>query len=464
MSQTDNYMDNLVSVYITNHNYGAYIRQSIESVLNQTFDNYELLIIDDGSTDHSREIIERYRSVDKVKIIFQKNKGLNITNNIAMRAAKGKYIMRLDADDYLDSNALLVMTNALESDDALGLVFPDYYLVDEKGNILSLETRHNFDEEVSLLDQPAHGACTMIRRQFLLELNGYKEDYSCQDGYELWIKFIQKYKVTNINTALFYYRQHGANLTGNEERILSTRAMIKDDYSREAGHAQKAIAILPIRGEDSQNHTTALETVGDRTLLEHKMDQLVHAEAVKLVVVTSPSPVIEEIVNKGDFPDKVMFLNRDAAMAQLNTNLHDTISYVIEEIPEIAYDYLMIMGIEYPFIGTATIQDAVNSMAIFQADSLISVRPETNLFFTHDGHGMKPILNMEKFSRLERESLFKNIGGITVVSKDFFRENKKVLGGQVGHIVISQKQALGIFSKFDLKLARLVHEEKLQAQ
>lgn len=457
-------MDILVSVYITNYNYGAYIRQSIESVLNQSFQNFELLIIDDGSTDDSREIIELYRSVDKIKIIFQKNKGLNITNNIAMRAAKGKYIMRLDADDYLDSNALLVMSNALESDADLGLVFPDYYLVDENGSILSLETRHNFDEEVGLLDQPAHGACTMIRRDFLMELNGYKEEYSCQDGYELWIKFIQKYKVNNVNTALFYYRQHGANLTGNEDKILSTRATIKDDFSREGGDDSKALAILPIRGENSQNHTTALEKIGNRTLLEHKIEQLLQSSSVQQVVVTSPSAVIEEIIENSQFAERVRFIRRDAALAQLNTNLHDTISFVIDLVSDVAYDYLMIVGIEYPFIGGPTIQDAINTMTIFNADSLISVRPETNLFFTHDGDGMKPILNMEKFSRLERESLFKNIGGITVVRKDFFEKNKKVLGGRVGHIVVSQKQAMGIFSKFELKLTRMIYEEELLTQ
>ena len=240
--------------------------------------------------------------------------------------------------------------------------------------------------------------------------------------------------------------------------------MIKDDFSKERGQEKAAIAILPIRGESSQNHTTALEKLGDRTLIEHKIDQLIGASSVQKIIITSPSPVIEQIVTEAGYPEKVLFLKREDALAQLNTNLHDTIDYVASKVQNVAYDYLMILGVEYPFIGTVTIQDAVNSIAIFNADSLISVRPETNLFFTHDGHGMKPILNMEKFSRLERESLFKNIGGISVVHKDFFADHKKVLGGQVGHIVVSQKQSMGVFSKFDLKLVRMVYEENLQLQ
>ncbi len=106
----------LVSVYITNYNYEKFIRTSIASVFQQTLQDFELLIIDDGSTDNSKAIIEEYRDHPKVTIIYQKNKGLNVTNNIAMRASRGKYIMRLDADDFLEPEALGVMYNVLESD------------------------------------------------------------------------------------------------------------------------------------------------------------------------------------------------------------------------------------------------------------------------------------------------------------------------------------------------------------
>ena len=90
----------LVTVYITNFNYGKFIKQAIESVLMQTEQSFELIIIDDGSTDNSKEIIEKYKDLKNIRIVYQKNKGLNVTNNIALRAARGKYIVRLDADDY----------------------------------------------------------------------------------------------------------------------------------------------------------------------------------------------------------------------------------------------------------------------------------------------------------------------------------------------------------------------------
>ncbi|MGB6153005.1 MAG: glycosyltransferase family A protein, partial [Pricia sp.] len=123
-------MNPLVTVYITNYNYGKFIRTAIESLLNQSFQDFELIIIDDGSTDNSKDIIEEYETIDRISVIYQKNKGLNITNNVALKVSKGKYIVRLDADDYLEPTALEDMANALESDETLGLIFPNYFIVD----------------------------------------------------------------------------------------------------------------------------------------------------------------------------------------------------------------------------------------------------------------------------------------------------------------------------------------------
>lgn len=135
---------NLITVYITNYNYDKYLEQAIKSVLNQKKVAFELLIIDDGSTDDSHKILEQYRSHPLITIIYQKNKGLNVTNNIALRLARGKYIMRLDADDYLEEDALYLLSKELDDDDKLGLIFPDYYIVDSGGERVERHHRHDF--------------------------------------------------------------------------------------------------------------------------------------------------------------------------------------------------------------------------------------------------------------------------------------------------------------------------------
>ena len=126
--------------------------KAIESVLNQTLDDYEIIFIDNGSTDSSRKKIEKYYNNKKIKIILQKNIGLNAANNVALKLARGRYIIRLDADDFFDKNELEILVSKLEKDDNLGMVFSDYYTVDQKGDLIEMYRRHDFNE-VELLDQ-----------------------------------------------------------------------------------------------------------------------------------------------------------------------------------------------------------------------------------------------------------------------------------------------------------------------
>ncbi|MCP4379167.1 MAG: glycosyltransferase family 2 protein, partial [bacterium] len=173
-----------VTVYIPTYNYARYLAQAIDSVLAQTLDDWELIVINDGSTDNTSDVLDAYRDNPRIRIIDQENKGLNVTNNIALRLARGKYITRLDGDDYMDENLLQVLSNALDARDDIGLVYPDYYHVDEGGEVIEIVRREKLDDETQLLDLPAHGACTMFRRDLLREVGGYIEDFTCQDGYE----------------------------------------------------------------------------------------------------------------------------------------------------------------------------------------------------------------------------------------------------------------------------------------
>lgn len=456
-----------ITVYITNYNYGKYIRKAIESVLHQSFQDFELLIIDDGSTDNSRKIIESYADYQKIKIVYQQNKGLNITNNIAMRLASGKYIMRLDADDYLAPTALEEMFNQLEQDQSLGLVFPNYYLVDANENTIAEVKRHDFDKEVTLLDQPAHGACTMIRLQYLRSIGGYDEQYSCQDGYELWIKFISRYKVANNATSLFYYRQHGQNLTTNENRILDTRRKINYNYiSKNKIKTPKTIGIIPIRNTKFYANQLAFVSVGETSLLEIKVDTLLMTSLLDQIVVTSEDEQIGAFIEKKyQGNDRVLFISRNRELARYNVSLAGTIELILKHpmINEHQPEAFMVLPIEYPFLKPVVIDDAINSLSIFQADSLISVRIERSTFYQHHGEGMVPILNQENFTRLEREALFKAVGGITLCTVSAFETHGKIVGGKVGHITIDQESAFGIFSDFDHKLAELLQAKKLQA-
>lgn len=456
----------LLTVYITNYNYGKYIRKAIESVFQQSFQDVELLIIDDGSTDNSKEIIEQYADRSNVRVIYQQNKGLNITNNIALQLANGRYIMRLDADDYLVADALEKMVNILEADPEIGLVFPDYYLVDKDEHILAEVKRHDFHKDVSLLDQPAHGACTMIRTDFLKAIGGYDEAYSCQDGYELWIKFIAKYRVANISESLFFYRQHGENLTTNEERILDTRRTIKRDFiSKNALELPTAVAVIPVRNSLLNGQSLAFTELGGKTLLDLKIEAALSSPLITKVLLTSEDLQIAKYVRKQyREEDRVLFVDRPQELARHNVSLDGTVKHVLQipEVQQLSVEAFLILPIEFPFIRTEHIEDAINTLVIFQADSVISVRIERSTFYQHHGGGMVPILKQEQFTRLEREALYKHVGGITLAYVSTLERENKILTGKVGHVVVDQAASLGISSVYELEVARFWQSRQQQ--
>lgn len=453
----------LITIYITNFNYEKFIKIAIDSVLSQSMQDYELFIIDDGSTDNSKSIIENYRDKEKVSIIYQQNKGLNITNNVAMRSANGKYLMRLDADDFLEKEALEKMSQALEKDEELGLVFPDYYYVDAQGSRTGIEQRHNFEKEVSLYDQPAHGACTMIRLEFLKELGGYNESFTCQDGYDLWIKFITHHKVSNINIPLFSYRRHGQNLTTNEDKILKTRKQIKSVFVDEHFKSPSTLAIIPVRNTYIGDDNLPLFEIEGKSLLERRVEACLKSKKLNQLAISSADEnILSFATEKFSQKENVSIIKRPKAYAEKNQSLNDTIeqSLNFEEENGREYEAIMTMAIEFPFLEAETIDEAIDTLTLFKSDAVLSVRPDNRLYYQHTGKSLKPILEQEKFTKLEREALYKGVGGIVLSTIKNFHEHGKMTGGRISHVVVDQKTAFGIFSKFDFELFQALCKNK----
>jgi glycosyltransferase involved in cell wall biosynthesis len=444
---------------MTNHNYGKYIAKSIDSVLNQTFSDYELIIIDDGSTDNSKEVIGKYENTSKVTTIYQENKGLNVTNNIAIKLSKGKYIMRLDADDYLDENALMIMSNGLNNSKC-GLIFSDYYLVDEFGSVISLVRRHDFKNDVTLYDQPAHGACTMIRKEFLLEADCYSEEFQCQDGFELWLKFIKKFEVSNINLPLFYYRQHSQNLTKKQDRVLSTRhRIIKKHVSHKDVSKKNHICIMPVRGMDLLE-PIALKKLGDKTIIDIAIETILASENISNIVVSSPDIRIINYLKKQSY--EIIVDYRPKELAQLNTHIEGTIEYIVRNYKEKINvpDTITIYHIEYPLRKTMYVDKLINTLYFFEVDSVIGVMPESSLIYKHEGNGLVPINGRDHTLTLEREFLYRRTPGLITVDYSFFRKQKKIIGGKVGHIVVDEEATINVASDLGWRLSELLYKNK----
>ena len=220
-------MNNLVTVYITNFNYGKYLEKSIQSVLKQSYKNLFLIIIDDNSKDNSKKILLNYKKKKNIKIFFnKKNRGLIRSANLALKHSKGNYILRLDADDYLHKNAIKDLIESIRDKKKAVMTFPNFYKINKKYKIISKYSYKN-KIDYDLYDKPAHGACCLIKISFLKKIGGYNETFDRQDGHYLWYSILSSKKtISHINKFLFYYRMHKDNLSKQKKKILLTRLKI----------------------------------------------------------------------------------------------------------------------------------------------------------------------------------------------------------------------------------------------
>ncbi len=449
----------LVSVYITNFNYARFVRQAIESVRRQTYPNIELIIIDDGSTDNSREILAEYEGISGIKVIYQQNKGLNATNNVALVAATGTYFIRLDADDYFEPYAIALMVSMMEGRPEIGLVFPDYYYVDEIGNMIGVESRHDFDREVSLYDIPAHGACTMVRTRELRKLGGYNEAFTCQDGYELWLKYILHSRVSNINKPLFYYRKHKMSLTQNETNILETRKKIKK-YCLDLYQIAKpdSVAIIPVKPNTVAGHLWALHERNGKSELYWAVKKLLDTYCFEELIVTSSNKaILDELEQIKLLPEILPYgipihnYQRSPDYELANHSLDLTIRDIIQHFALQRYDAIGLLGIETPLLKSCTIQEAVYTLALFDSDSVISVHKDQASYFTHNGEGMRLVFEKSKYNNYERKVIYKRISGFSITRMSAYLDVPSFIQKRQGHVEISMMETLVIQSDVDFR-------------
>ncbi|HVS64179.1 MAG TPA: glycosyltransferase family 2 protein, partial [Thermoanaerobaculia bacterium] len=282
----------LVTVYVPCHAYGHFLQQAIDSVLGQLLTSWELILIDDASSDDTAKICAACRDLhpERVRVIRNESAaGLAHNANVATSMARGKYLMRLDADDWLDEAALLVLSRYLDDHPQVALVYPNYFYVDAKGRFLGVEHRKRIGPEAGLLDLPAHGACTMVRKRVMRAIGGYDEQHKAQDGYDLWLKVLHRYPVANVETPLFYYRQHSSSLSRDSERLLDARQRIKRSFleQRKGAVRLQTVAVVPAKNTYTHMTDVVLAPLAGRPLIDWTLDAALGCEQVDEIVVST---------------------------------------------------------------------------------------------------------------------------------------------------------------------------------
>lgn len=423
--------NNKVTVYILNHNYAKYLDQSIKSVINQTYKDIELIIIDNNSKDESKKIIEKYRNKKNIKIIYQRNYRLSKSNNIAIKNSDGNYIMRLDADDWLDPFAVEILVNVLKKNSKTDIVYPDYYLTNNDGEVIE-QVRRNYQKKVKLKDQPSHGACTLIRKDFLKKIGGYDETFTRNDGYDLWLSSIKKTEIENINLPLFYYRRHSDNLTSNYNKIIDEKSLILKKKTLRIKNKFKTIVIIPTRGNFNEKENFSLKKINGKELILHTIDTFLKSKKILKIVITTPDKYLIKFLRK-KYKNKLIYFLREFKDSLINKSLHSSLLNVVNYVKKnIKFNSIIHASINNPFRSVEKIDQLIDSANYFNTDMVIPIQLEKNLFYYHSGNSLKPIGNHSDLT-VERKQIFREVGNMRFyTNKSLYKKNQ----GKIGHILL----------------------------
>ncbi len=243
----------LVSVIIPVYNVEDYLRECVDSILEQTYGNFEIILVDDGSTDSSGEICDEYVDKDeRVTVIHQKNSGPSKTRNTGLENATGKYIYFLDSDDYIESNALELLVNTAESNEA-DLVFFDAHSFSDDGAEIkqgyavkgSYEAKSGYEILTELHDNKDYHCSVVLLfiSRFLLNNNNirFMESAYCSEDLLFTYKvFCSSQKTAQCKNTLYHRRYRSGSIVTSKKthrHFRSRRDVYEEirDYSERIG-------------------------------------------------------------------------------------------------------------------------------------------------------------------------------------------------------------------------------------
>lgn len=215
----DTDMTPLVSVLLPVYNGEAYLAESIQSILDQTFANFELLILNDGSKDRSLEIIQGFKD-SRIKVINNpQNLGLIATLNKGLVEARGQFVARMDADDKAFPERFKIQYEYLSGHPEVAVVGTWAQVIDKDGKFIKLH-RNPLDHYAIMYELMFGNTIThpsiMMRKDVVISVGGYDKNWQHAEDYDLYSRLVHRHKLANIGQPLLYYRQHGTSVTGTD--------------------------------------------------------------------------------------------------------------------------------------------------------------------------------------------------------------------------------------------------------
>lgn len=222
-----------VSVIIPLFNLRPYVGEAIDSVLNQTYPNIEIIVVDDGSTDNPETVLNKYKG--RIELVRQENRGLSSARNTGIRNSEGEYLVFLDADDYVSPNKIEMEVETLEKYPKVGWVYGVSLVVDENKRVI----RRIPDDVLEPNERPPEGnifnrlilRCLMlvnavIIRREVVDVGLFDESLTSCEDWDFWLRVSVKYDVKHIREPLAFVRYRPDSMSRNAFRLYSNKIRV----------------------------------------------------------------------------------------------------------------------------------------------------------------------------------------------------------------------------------------------
>lgn len=219
----------LVTVVIPCYNHAHYLPDALNSVLAQTFTDWEAIVVDDGSTDNTREAAQRFTD-PRIRYIYQENQGLSAARNTGIEHALGQFLAFLDADDEWEPTFLAQCLSVLQQDKSLGFVYARTFFIDPQGHKLpqlggQAVAGERFRERILMGGFfPVHAA--IVRRSALENVGRFDTALTSVEDWDMWLRVSAQYPVQSIDKPLARYRVYPGSMSTNAERMHQNRMVV----------------------------------------------------------------------------------------------------------------------------------------------------------------------------------------------------------------------------------------------
>ncbi len=238
-----------ISVVMPCYNGEKWLKESIESVLQQTFVNFELLIIDDGSADTSKEIIEEYKRRDlRIISVYKSHTGATDSQNVGIQTARGEWIARIDQDDVCEPKRLAKQLSFVKANPTIDLLGSGFIEIDKDGRFIKQhfypQQHESLTANLSSLKKFFPHSSAFYRSKAARAAGGYNVRFTRADDWDLWLRLSEKGKIASLPEPLVKIRKHAEQMSlaeGNTRSFFDSIAASTCYFLRKAGHASPSM-------------------------------------------------------------------------------------------------------------------------------------------------------------------------------------------------------------------------------